>query len=707
MESQHGGTNKEIIDFFSQNLNTICVFRFKSPFSNFSGQQYTGKLIDVYNALHKFDVMQNASIIINGTEYEGTIGLIQKYLHEAKTNSDMVKSGMLTPPGPKYTPYNMMNLPLNKLFKTFGNELITMFHLFRESGSSENKIAIISLLTQFKEKLSMVPGDQYVNLKLLCDNAIVEVNNITDNPVSSYIQEIKNQIINDAGSVAFTTTLDNLKNTIKFSIGEPPLNILTGGSVRDSNNRIRRYFSTVTVPRGNLSNITATENIYIKYYNIVENILNVLLNGFGETVLAPFQKELAIIAGVDSILTFYDDTNIRDIVPYNDDVLCILFGANVRGTPNPTIREISSLFLHNHTYDFLTELCGTVPAGPANIDVLTRHIIQRFYNYTSGSDLIMQAIQAIPNAVVAGNILNDGLTNIVNARLAFAVPPPMHSFSDRVLMEIFDGVNQLNVGIADIQNMNLLYVSIIASKIFRYIYELELNLAIFNHLSQIGFPPGIFVGILGGNTFFYDSYASLFDANGTRRVNLTGILPIVHPMTQTGSTAGAGPLPGPLPGLQQIVDNTDAIIGGMVLPLALPVATGNPAMNLDVVKNNIYDEINIDIFTSVLLQFPDYIESIKYLRIAIGNIFEILDVLKNQKNNELIITSILENIKKINTEINGISYNLIDIGTTLQAVQNDIVDKNNKLNNIVIVSPTNINIFSKEIELLLNQLSVM
>lgn len=701
MESQHGGTNKEIIDFFSQNLNTICVFRFKSPFSNFSGQQYTGKLIDVYNALHKFDILQNASIVLNGTEYEGTIGLIQKYLHEAKINSDMVKSGMLTPPGPKYTPYNMMNLPLDKLFKTFGNELITMFHMFRESSSSENKIAIISLLTQFKEKLSMVPGDQYVNLKLLCDNAIVEVNNITDNPISSYLQEIKNQIVNDAGSVAFTTTLDNLKSTIKFSIGDPSFNILTGGTVRNSSNRVRRHFSTVAAPRGNLSNFTATENIYIKYYNLVENILNILLNGFGEIILGPFQKELAIIAGVDSILTFYDDTNIRDIIPYNDDILCILFGANLRGTPNPTIREISSLFLHNNTYNFLTELCETIPAGPANIDVLTKHIIQRFYNNTSGINLIIQAIQAIPNAGLAGHILNHGLINIMNARVAFAAPP-IHSFSDRVLLEIFDGINQLNVQIADIQNMNLLYVSIIASKIFRYIYELELNLAIFNHLSQIGFPAGIFNGILGGNLFLYDSYLSLFDLNGTRRISPAGIQQIISPPIHAGSTAGMAVTLGIL---QQIIDNTDAIIGGMVLPLPLPFATGFPATELDAIKNNIYDEINIDIFISVLLQFPSYTESIKYLRIAIGNIFEIFDILKNQKNNELIITSILENMKKINTEINGISYNLVDIGTTLQAVQNDIADKNNTLNKIVLLPPTNINIFSKEIELLLSQLS--
>ena len=707
MESQHGGTNKEIIDFFSQNLNTICVFRFKSPFSNFSGQQYTGKLIDIYNVLHRFDLMQNASIVLNGTEYEGTIGLIQKYLHEAKINSDMVKSGMLTPPGPKYTPYNMMNLPMNNLFKIFGNELITMFHMFRESGSSENKIAIISLLTQFKEKLSMVPGDQYVNLKLLCDNAIVEVNNITDNPISSYIQEIKNQIVNDAGSVAFTTTLDNLKNTIKFSIGDPPFNILTGGTVRNSSNRVRIYFNTVAAPRGNLSNFTATENIYIKYYNLVENILNILLNGFGETILGPFQKELAIIAGVDSILTFYDDTNISDIVPYNDDILCILFGANVRGTPNPTIREISSLFLHNHTYHFLTELCETIPASPANIDILTRHIIQRFYNNTSGINLIIQAIRAMPDAIVPGNILNNGLENIMNARLAFPAPP-VHSFSDRVILEIFDGINQLNVQIADIQNMNLLYVSIIASKIFRYIYELELHLATFNYLSQIGFPVGVFNGILGGNLFLYDSYSSLFDANGTRRTGVAGIQQIIYPMIQSGSNPSGNPLLGPgggpgLIGLQQIVNNTDTIIGN----LALPPAIGVQAVELDVMKNNIYENINIDIFISVLLQFQYYIDSIKYLRISIGNIFEIFDILKNKKNNELIITSILKNMKKINTEINGISYNLVEIGRTLQAVQNDIVDKNNTLNKIVLLPPTNINIFSKEIELLLNQLSVM
>ena len=66
----HGGTNKQVTELFSQNMNTICIFRLKTPLPFYNGKQYTGTLYNIFNSLHNFDVSLNASIILNNTEYE-------------------------------------------------------------------------------------------------------------------------------------------------------------------------------------------------------------------------------------------------------------------------------------------------------------------------------------------------------------------------------------------------------------------------------------------------------------------------------------------------------------------------------------------------------------------------------------------------------------------------------------------------------------
>lgn len=683
MELQYGGTNKEIIDLFSQNINTICIFRFKSPFSNFSGQQYTGKLIDIYNALHRFDPMQNASIILNGTEYEGTIGLIQKYLHEAKIISDMVRSGMLAAAGPKYIPYNMMNVPLNKLFKTFGNELITKFHLLRESTTSENKIEIISLLTNFRDRLSMVSGDQYVNLKLLCDNAIIEINNINDNPIINYIQEVKNQITKEAGNIAFQPILAPINDCITNTIGS--IVTLTASSVHGTVDRIRKYYRN-PVPRPNLNNLTVAEIIYMEYYDFVETVLKITLDAFGEIGgLGPVQKETAIISGVDAILLSYGNTPINNMLLYGDHTLCVLFGAPIPGgtLPGVPIPNIRNLFLYINAYDFLGELCQNKPVAVGNMDVLTRYILEHYLSTPLGKLLIL-----------------DGLTVATNVNLAAAYGnalfnAPARTFSQTSILEIFDGISSLDVNIAEINDMHLLYVIIIASRLFKLIYNTENDLEHLNRLS-VNIPVSANVHAIIPPAVVphpYANYSDLFGPNGTRRLAVAGNF-----VAASNVFSGIPPIP-----------LVQGVTTGLLVPIGIPPAPVPPAPRTEIhtVKNQIMNDLRNEIYLSILIHNNDVIDPTNKLHDAINNMFDIIYILKDKNTNTLIISSIIENIKKINNKIKNISDNLLNIGTNLQTTHNDIVSRNNAVENIVILPPANVNIFSKEIELLLNQLSIM
>lgn len=673
--NMHGGTNKKIIDLFSQNMNTICTFRLKNPFTNYNGQQYTGTLFSIHNSIDRFDMMTNASVILHGVEYEGTIGLIRKYLHEANTIGDMIKAGMLTPSGPKFIGYNNLNVPLNQLFKNFGNEIILKFHAFRTSGISEHKIEIISYLNEFKSKLIMIPGDQYANLKLLCDNAISEISNTDVDSVNNYIGQIKNQFVNIFGPTVINPTMVLINNSIEHSLGNPPNinNILTATLIFNAaNNRLRTYLRTPP-PHNIPNNLNAAENIYMFYYSVVENILNITLDGFGRVVpplLPPNNFEAAVVEGVDAILQSHGNNTINNIFPFDKHALSVLFGAAIPPAAAIPIPLIQNLFLHNVAYNFLGELCTNIP-NPAlivNVDVLTRYIIDQFLSTPHGSQLILITTANARLIAAYGHINFTG-----------AVPRQRYSYSHGPLIDIFDGINNINIPPANIDNeMFTLYAINIASILFKYVCEIENLLEIVNTDARAA-------AALGGAPQIH-SYIDYVDLYGDNGADFAHAIAIIAPIAAAQAAA--------------------VLLGAPPAPVAIPPPPPLPLGTKDLLKNRIFNditnEINMATLSAVLLAVNPAI----HLRDALNKIFDIISIVKDE-NIHIPIIYEMQKLININNHMISNSNNLLEIGNFIYTTGQNITNVNNALTNAIIAPPTNINIYSKEIELLLIQLLVM
>lgn len=672
MESynMHGGTNKKIIDLFSQNMNTICVFRLKNLFSNYNGYQYTGTLLSIYNSIDRFDVLSNASIILNGIEYEGTIGLIRKYLHEANTISDMINSGMLIPSGPKFISYDNLNLPLDQLFKQFGNEIILKLHAFRTSGKYEQKIEIITYLNNFKNKLIMIPGDQYSNLQILCDNAISEIGNINENSIVNYIGEIKNQFVNIFNPIV-NPTMILINNSIESSIGNPPnFNTLTAANIYNSANRLR-IILRAPVPHNIPNNLNKIENIYLFYYNVVEKILNITLDGFDRVappLPPPNNFEAAVVAGVDAILQSHGNNTIDNIFPFDKHALCVLFGGAIPPAIGIPIPIIQHLFLYNpQSYLFLGNLCANIPNPIINIDILTDYVIGQFLNTPHGSQLNLAA-----NAPINPR-LGGAYAHFVRAL------PPRYSYSYRPLIDIFNGITILNIPLANINNeMYTLYAINIASMLFTYIHTIEYLLEIVNN-EAINLPVG-FPNIAAIHS--YNNYPDLYGFNGANYVDaVAAVVAIGLPLAPaTGSL----------------------FLGGILPPAILPIIPP-PLVQKDIMKNRINTDIHNEIILAKLSAVVNADTTAEHLRQALDKIFDIISIIKDE-NIHMPILSEMKNLIDMNTHIINNSNNLSEIGNSIHAIEQNINNMNDALTNAIILPPTNINIYSKEIELLLIQL---
>ena len=682
MESHnmHGGTDRQIIDLFSLNMNNVCIFRLKNPFSYYNGQQYTGTLFNIYNSLSRFDVLQNASIILNGTEYDGNVGLIRKYLHEAYAICNMVEAGMLTPAGHKFIGHNVSNVPLNMLFKNAGTEIVAKLHAFRNSGSSQHKTEIISLLLNLKNRLILIPGDQYTNLKVLCDNAVSEISNINDNPIANYIGEIKNQFIREFGPTVFAPSLTLIRNSITHSLGDPPVvDVLTAASVHTAAGHRLRAHLQLPLPRPLLNNLSAAENIYLIYYNIVETILYTVLNGFNIPIV---NIEPAIIAGVDAILTFNGNTPMDNINPFDNDTLSILFDAGIPPAVPTPIGLIRDLFnipgpppLGPLGYIFLRELCVNLRAAPpfADTDRLVLFIINLLLNTPPGEHLMTYGAD----------------TGAIRTALP-PLPPGSVTYSHGPIFDIYNAINSPIITPRD-PLMDSLYAIYIVSVLFNYFIKIETLSQNLNQ-SALQIPPRPAANPLPitiHSTYLH--YSDLFEQNGS------------------------------CSNLAHFYNDAPAPFFIRIPALAMHMHTTNALIN------HIIDNINIEIYAAYVEKTyglmdnggvfivgaappPLVAENIKTTADNLSNVLNamitFITFIKNE-NTHRNINSKINDMKKLYDQIINISNNLSTLGHDLQTAETNIVNLNNAINNVVILPPTNLNIYSKEIELLLNQFLVM